>query len=74
MRKTIIKNEEDLSKAIKFFGGKWKKEIRKEINHFPAILVSSYCDDIEFGEYYQFTSISTLDMIKLNHHQDFCLN
>ena len=28
----------------------------------------------EFGEYYQFTSINTLDIIKLNHQQEICLN
>ena len=71
MEKRLIKNEEDILKAIKFFGEKWDKEIRYEINHFPTILVSCYCDDIEFGEYYQFTSINTLDIISLN-HQDLC--
>ena len=73
MEKRLIKNEEDILKAIKFFGEKWEKEIRDEINHLPTILVSCYCDDIEFGEYYQFTSINTLDIISLN-HQDLCLN
>ena len=51
MEKKLIKNEEDILQAIKFFGEKWEKEIRDEINHFPTILVSCYCDDIEFGEY-----------------------
>lgn len=73
MEKRLIKNEEDILKAIKFFGEKWEKEIRDEINHFPTILISCYCDDIEFGEYYQYTSINTLDIISLN-HQDLCLN
>ena len=74
MRKTIIKNEIELQETILFYGEKWKDQIMSEINEFPCILISSYSDDIEFGEYYQFTSINTLDIIKLNHHQDLCLN
>ena len=63
MEKRLIKNEEDILKAINFFGEKWEKEIREEINHFPTILVSCYCDDIEFGEYYQFTCIDISDFV-----------
>ena len=74
MRKTIIKNEIELQETILFYGEKWKDQIMSEINEFPCILISSYSDDIEFGEYYQFTSINTIDIIKLNHHQDLCLN
>ena len=74
MRKTIIKNELELLKAIKFFGQEWEDEIKAEVQQFPCILISCYCDDIEFGEYYQFTSINTMDIIKLNHQQEICLN
>ena len=74
MRKTIIKNELELLETIKFFGQEWEDEIKAEVQKFPYILISCYCDDIEFGEYYQFTSINTTDIIKLNHQQEICLN
>jgi len=74
MRKTIIKNELELMETIRFFGQKWEDEIKAEVQQFPCILISCYCDDIEFGEYYQFTSINTMDIIKLNHQQEICLN
>ena len=74
MRKTIIKNELELLEAIEFFGQEWEDEIKAEVKQFPCILISCYCDDIEFGEYYQFTSINTMDIIKLNHQQEICLN
>ena len=74
MRKTIIKNELELLETIKFFGQEWEDEIKSEVQQFPCILISCYCDDIEFGEYYQFTSINTMDIIKLNHQQEICLN
>ena len=74
MRKIIIKNELGLQKTIQFYGEKWGDEIRTVVKEFPCILVSCYCDDIEFGEYYQFTSIKSLDMINLNDHKDLCLN
>ena len=74
MRKTIIKNELELLETIKFFGQEWEDEIKAEVQQFPCILISCYCDDIEFGEYYQFTSINTTDIIKLNYQQEICLN
>ena len=74
MRKTIIKNELELLEAIKFFGQKWEDEIKAEVKQLPCILISSHSIDIEFGEYYQFTSINTTDIIKLNHQQEICLN
>ena len=74
MRKTIIKNELELLEAIEFFGQEWEDEIKAEVKQLPCILISSHCIDIEFGEYYQFTSINTMDIIKLNHQQEICLN
>lgn len=74
MRKTIIKNELELLEAIEFFGQEWENEIKAEVQQFPCILISSHSIDIEFGEYYQFTSINTMDIIKLNHQQEICLN
>lgn len=74
MRKTIIKNELELLEAIEFFGQEWEDEIKAEVQQFPCILISSHSIDIEFGEYYQFSSINATDIIKLNHQQEICLN
>jgi len=74
MRKTIIKNELELLEAIEFFGQEWEDEIKAEVKQLPCILISSHSIDIEFGEHYQFTSINTMDIIKLNHQQEICLN
>ena len=55
MEKRLIRDHEDIQKVIDFYGEEWEDEIREEINMFPTILIACYCDDIEFGEYYQFT-------------------
>ena len=74
MEKRLIRNEKEVQNAIDFFGEEWEDEIKQEVNGFPCILISCYSDDIEFGEYYQFTSVKTVDIIKLKDPMAFCLN
>ena len=74
MGKRLIRNEKELQNAIYFFGKEWEDKIKQDVNGFPCILISSYSDDVEFGEYYQFTSVKTVDIIKLKDPMAFCLN
>ena len=74
MEKRLIRNEKEVQNAIDFFGKEWEDEIKQEVKGFPSILISCYSDDIEFGEYYQFTSVKAVDIIKLQNLMDFCLN
>ena len=74
MEKRLIRDHEDIKKAIDFYGEEWEDEIREEINMFPTILIACYCDDIEFGEYYQFTGINNTDFISMEKPFDYCLN
>ena len=65
MEKMLIKNNQDVKDAITFFGIEWKELIKEEVKDFPFILVSSYANDIEFGEIYRFTSIEISDFRQL---------
>ena len=74
MQKTIIENEIHFLEIIKSFGKQWEEDLREVVKEFPCILISCHCIDIEYGEYYEFTSINSIDLIKLNRQQEICLN
>ena len=48
-------------KAINQFGKEWEEDIKNEISIFPCVLIASFSNDIEFGEVYQFSSVTKLD-------------
>ena len=61
MEKILVKNNNDLVKAINQFGKEWEEDIKNEISIFPCVLIASFSNDIEFGEVYQFSSVTKLD-------------
>ena len=61
MEKILVKNNSDLVKVINQFGKEWEEDIKNEISIFPCILIASFSNDIEFGEVYQFSSVTKLD-------------
>ena len=61
MEKILVKNNSDLVKAINQFGKEWEEDIKNEISIFPCVLIASFSNDIEFGEVYQFISVTKLD-------------
>ena len=61
MEKVLLKNNSDLIKVIDQFGKEWEEDIKKEISIYPCVLLVSFSNDIEFGEVYQFSSVTKLD-------------
>ncbi len=57
MEKMLLKEKQDLQKAIEFFGKEHKTDLVKSVNHYPCILIGNYAEDVEFGENYSFTTV-----------------
>lgn len=57
MEKILLKQKDDVQKAIDYFGKKYGANIQACIRSFPCILIGSYADDIEFGSNYTFTTV-----------------
>ena len=65
MGKILLTCEIDVKKALSEFGNEWEKAIREVINEYPCILVSSWADDIEFGETWSFNTVILKDFYVL---------
>ena len=65
MDKLKLSSKAEIEKAITHFGNEWESEIKQEATHFPCILVSSWCDDLEFGETMSFTTVSLKDFYEI---------
>ena len=61
MDKFLLKNNNDLSKAITYFGLEWEKDIKEQISEYPCMLIGFYAEDIEFGNIYRFSSVIKSD-------------
>ena len=67
MNKYYLKDKNDLEKVKDdyFKDSIWLEEIDKVIYTYPIVLIVSYADDLEFGDYYQFASVSLKDFSPL---------
>ena len=65
MEKILLTCDFDVKKAVTNFGKEWEEAIRDEISEFPCILVSSWADDIEFGETWSFNTVALKDFYNL---------
>ncbi|MDB4108030.1 hypothetical protein N9672_01840 [Flavobacteriaceae bacterium] len=65
MEKILLTCEIDVKKVVSEFGNEWEQAIREEINEYPCILVSSWADDIEFGETWSFNTVILKDFYEL---------
>ena len=65
MEKILLTCEIDVKKVVSEFGNEREQAIREEINEYPCILVSSWADDIEFGETWSFNTVILKDFYVL---------
>jgi hypothetical protein len=71
MDKYYLENEEDLQKVKEEFEEEFQMDkvyfelIDEAISTYPCVLVYSYSEDVEFGDYYQFTSVTSEDFSKV---------
>lgn len=65
MDKLKLSSITEIEKAITHFGKEWESEIKQQVKYFPCILVSSWCDDVEFGETMSFTTVSLKDFYEI---------
>jgi hypothetical protein len=63
MEKILLKDKSDIAAAVDFFGTDNRVAIKAAIKSYPCVLIGHYSDDIEFGDGYEFTTVS-LDEFK----------
>ena len=63
MEKYFIKSDRDLEDVKETFkeNGEWIELIEEVVKKYPCILLASYSDDVEFGDYYQFEVVTIED-------------
>ena len=61
MEKILLNKKGDVTKAVTFFGKKYKDDIKKVIREFPCMLIGMFSDDVEFGAYYNFSTVIKSD-------------
>ena len=63
MEKYYLNSNKDLELAKNDFNEnpEWIELINELVIEYPCILIASFSDDIEFGEYYQFSVVSLKD-------------
>jgi hypothetical protein len=61
MEKVLLKDLSCLKKAIEHFGNEYREEIINSITTYPCVLIGYYCEDIDFGNMYSFTTVTEND-------------
>jgi len=63
MEKYFIRSERDLEAVKEVYkeNQEWIELIDEAVKKYPCVLLASYSDDVEFGEYYQFEVVTIED-------------
>lgn len=66
MAKFYLKNKKELKKIIEEYTGNefGIEDFDVKVNTYPCVLVCSYSYDVDFGDYYQFETVSLTDFQK----------